>query len=364
MTTERIWRQALLNSDTSIGQAIRNLDQVGIQIVLVINQAGILLGTLSDGDIRRGLLKGLDLTCPIDSLIHRTPVVVPPEIDRGTVIQLMTSSKVHQIPVVDEDHKVVGLHLWDEITMPRERTSLFVVMAGGLGSRLRPYTENCPKPMLPIGGKPMLEHILDRAKLEGFRRFAFAINYLGEKIESYFGDGTNFNVEIQYLREESALGTAGALSLLPSDIEDDFLVTNGDVITDIHYGDMLDFHVRHDATATMAVRVHEWQHPFGVVQTKGVEIIGLEEKPVARTHINAGIYALNPTVLHTLNYGQRCDMPELFEQLRLKGERTVAFPMHEPWLDVGRPEDLKQLNREINSKNAVSGRYKDDGEQK
>ena len=358
-TTEPLWRHSLLYASASIGQAIRNLDQVGLQIILVIDEAGALVGTISDGDIRRGLLKGLDLTCPIDSLVQRKPIVVSPETERGSVIRLMTTYKLHQIPVVDADYKVVGLHLRDEITLPIERPNLFVIMAGGLGTRLRPYTENCPKPMLPVGGKPMLEHILDRARLEGFRHFAFAINYLGEMIESHFGDGSNFNVEIQYLREESALGTAGALSLLSVDTEDAFLVSNGDVMTDIQYSDVLDFHNSHGAAATMAVRLHEWQHPYGVVQTNGVEIIGFEEKPLFRTHINAGIYALSPEGLSSLNPAQACDMPVLFERLRLSGKRVVAFPMHEPWLDVGRPEDLHQLTKEINAKQPVIRRAED-----
>ena len=338
-TIDQSWRQSLLHADANIGQAISNLDSVGIQIILVIDNEGTLVGTISDGDIRRGLLKGLDLTSPIRSVIHRKPVVVPPEVERELVLQLMAVNKVRQIPVVDTGCKVVGLHLWDEIALPAERTNLFVIMAGGLGTRLRPQTENCPKPMLPVGGKPMLEHIIERAKIEGFRHFVLAINYLGEMIESHFGDGANFDVEIEYLREDAALGTAGALS-------------------DIHYGEVLDFHSRYEAAATMAVRLHEWQHPFGVVQTDGVEIIGFEEKPVARSHINAGIYALDPSALSLLGRAQQCDMPTLFERLRLGGKRTVAFPMHEPWLDVGRPEDLNQLTGDMKSERSLISRGK------
>jgi NDP-sugar pyrophosphorylase family protein len=186
----------------------------------------------------------------------------------------------------------------------------------------------------------MLEHIIERAKLEGFSHFVLAIHYLGHMIEEHFGSGEGMNVQIDYLRERSPLGTAGALSLLNPFPEAPFVVTNGDVITDIRYGELLDFHLRHAAAATMAVRVHEWQHPFGVVQTQGVEIVGFEEKPVARTHINAGVYALGPEALRELSANERCDMPALFERLQAKSKRTVAYPMHEPWLDVGRPDDL------------------------
>lgn len=343
---ETRWRQAILSINSTIQQAIRNLDEVAVKIVLVVNEAGVLEGTLSDGDIRRGLLRGLDLNSPIASVVHRNALVVPFEIGRDMVMQLMVANKIQQIPVVDEHHHVVGLHLWDEITTAPLRPNLMVIMAGGMGTRLRPHTESCPKPLLPVAGKPMLEHIIERAKLEGFEKFVLAIHYLGHMVEAHFGNGERLGVQIDYLREQSPLGTAGALGLLMPSPDASFVVTNGDVITDIRYGELLDFHVRHAAAATMAVRVHEWQHPFGVVQTQGVEIVGFDEKPIARSHINAGVYALDPTVLDALPADTHCDMPVLFERLRAKAKRTVAYPMHEPWLDVGRPTDLLLANNQ------------------
>lgn len=347
---EEVWQRAILPARSTIEQAIRNLDQVAIKIVLVVNEKGGLEGTISDGDIRRGLLKGLDLDSPIASVLHRNALVVPPEMGRDMVMKLMAANKIQQIPVVDEQHHVVGLHLWDEITTIPTRSNLMVIMAGGMGTRLRPHTENCPKPLLPVAGKPMLEHIIVRAKLEGFSRFVLAIHYLGHMIEDYFGNGERLGVQIDYLREQSPLGTAGALGLLNPRPEAAFVVTNGDVITDIRYGELLDFHIRHDADATMAVRVHEWQHPFGVVQTKGVEIVGFEEKPVARSHINAGVYAFKPDTLSVLSAEAHCDMPTLFELLQAKAKRTVAYPMHEPWLDVGRSDDLHSANSQLDNK--------------
>jgi dTDP-glucose pyrophosphorylase len=344
-SSEQIWRQAILPANSTIGQAIRNLDQISIKIVLVAKETGVLEGTISDGDIRRGLLKGLDLSSPLTSIIHRNALVVPPEMGRDLVMQLMVANKIQQIPVVDEQHHIVGLHLWDEITTPPIRPNMMVIMAGGMGTRLLPHTENCPKPLLPVAGKPMLEHIIERAKLEGFNHFVLAIHYLGHIIEEYFGNGERLGVQIDYSREKSPLGTAGALGLLSPLPNSPFVVTNGDVITDIRYGELLDFHTRHTAAATMAVRVHEWQHPFGVVQTRGVEIIGFEEKPIARSHINAGVYALDPAALGFLATDAPCDMPTLFERIQAKGQRTVAYPMHEPWLDVGRPDDLLAANK-------------------
>jgi NDP-sugar pyrophosphorylase family protein len=312
---------------------------------MVTNGEGRLEGTVSDGDVRRALLKGLDLKSPITSAIHRNAVVVPPELGRDLVKQLMVANKIHQIPVVDDRHHLVGLHLWDELTNPVMRPNLLVIMAGGKGTRLRPHTENCPKPLLLVAGKPMLEHIIERAKLDGFTRFVIAIHYLGHMIEAHFGDGARLGVQIEYLKETSPLGTAGALGLLNPKPSDPFIVTNGDVISDIRYGEMLDFHIRHSAVATMAVRVHEWQHPYGVVQMKGVEIVGFEEKPITRSHINAGVYALDPNALSVLAIDEHCDMPALFERLQAKAQHTVAYPMHEPWLDVGRPDDLLIANK-------------------
>ena len=338
-TPKNDWRKALLPANATLQQAIRSLDEIGLQIVLVVSADGTLLGTLTDGDIRRGLLRDLDLNSSIDAIIYREPLVVPPQLDLDTVLQLMQTNKIHQLPVVDEDQRVVGLHLRDELMVPRQRPNLMVIMVGGQGTRLRPHTESCPKPLLQIGGKPILEHIIERARAEGFQHFVLAIHYLGYMIEDYFGDGSRWQVKIDYLREESPLGTAGAISLLNPRPEAPFLVSNGDVLTNIRYGELLNFHCRHSASATMAVGQYELQHPFGVVRTKGVDIIGFEEKPIVRTHINAGIYVLEPAALDTLSIGEHCDMPTLFSRLQERDARTIVYPMHEPWLDVGSVED-------------------------
>lgn len=333
------WRKGLLCHAATLREAIRNLNDSGLQIALVTGPDGRLLGTLTDGDIRRGLLRGLDLDSPVETLVHRDPLVVPPELDGELVFQLMKVNKVHQLPIVDAERRVIGLHRWDELMLPQHRANPLLIMAGGRGTRLHPHTESCPKPLLPVAGKPMLEHIILRAKAEGFQRFVVAIHYLGHMIEEYFGDGARWQIHIEYLRESAPLGTAGALSLLHPRPELPIVVTNGDVLTDIRYGELLEFHSRHEAIATMAVRVHEWQHPFGVVHTRGVDIVGFEEKPVARSHINAGIYVLEPEALEALGAGERCDMPALFERLQRRARRTIVYPMHEPWLDVGRPDD-------------------------
>jgi len=342
--SEKIWRTTVLPPNSSMKQVIAKLNDTGLQIVLVLDKNDILLGTVTDGDIRRGLLRGLTLDTPIESVMRSNSLVVPPEMGREVILQLMHANQFRQLPVVDADNRVVGLHLWDEMAAPSARPNPMVIMAGGLGKRLRPHTDNCPKPMLPVAGKPMLEHIIERAKAEGFGHFIISINYLGEIIEEHFGNGSRLGVKVEYLKESTPLGTAGALGLLSPRPELPFVVTNGDVLSDINYSELLNFHTRHAAVATMAVRLHEWQHPYGVVQTKGVDIVGFEEKPISRSHINAGIYVLSPEALSAIEVNSHCDMPALFEQLQGEGERTVAYPMHEPWLDVGRPDDLKQAN--------------------
>lgn len=336
------WEKALLSLGSTLREAVHCLDVSLLQVILVVGSDGVLVGTITDGDIRRGLLRGLGLGHSIDTIVFRDPIVVPPQLGREAVLQLMRANEIRQLPIIDENRRVMGLHLLDKLITPGKRPNMMVIMVGGQGFRLRPHTENCPKPLLMVGGKPILEHIILGAKAEGFQRFILAVHYLGGMIEEYCGDGSKWGVRIDYLREESPLGTAGAIGLLSPRPEEAFVVSNGDVLTDINYGEMLDFHSRYGAFATMAVRMHEWQHPFGVVRTKGVDIIGFEEKPIVRNHINAGVYVLEPDVLDALEAGEHCDMPTLFSRLleNASATRTIVYPMHEPWLDVGREEDL------------------------
>lgn len=338
------WSRTILQIDSRIQEAALILNDTSLKIVLVTDGSGTFMGTISDGDIRRGLLRGLELSSPIVSIVNRDALAVPPNLSREIVIQLMKANRIQQIPIVDDNLRIVGLHLWDQVDTPVERPNLMMIMAGGKGSRLHPKTEHCPKPMLPIGGKPILEHIIERAKIEGFTKFILAIHHLGHMIEEHFGDGHSLGVRIDYLREEIPLGTAGALSLLNPRPDSAFIVTNGDVITDIPYGDLLDYHVRHGATATMSVRLHEWQNQFGVVQTQGIEIVGYEEKPLIRSHINAGVYVVEPSVLDFLTKSARCDMPTLFEMLRQEKKRVIAYPVHEGWIDVGQPDELQRAS--------------------
>jgi dTDP-glucose pyrophosphorylase len=338
------WGEAVLPLNSSVEDAIKSLNRSSLRIVLVVSSDGKLLGTISDGDIRRQLLKGLKITDSIQSLININPIVAKLGSDRNSVLSLMWEKKLYQVPLVNDEGKLIGLHLWEELAANKERSNLMIIMAGGKGTRLLPKTSRIPKPMLPIGGKPILEHIVNRAKKEGFYRFVFAIHHLGEVIEEYFGDGKSLDVKINYLREEIPLSTAGSLSLFETIPTEPFIVTNGDVLSEIRYGDMLDFHIQQDACGTMAVQVHEFQNPFGVVQTEGFEITGYEEKPTFSSLINAGVYVLDPKALSVLVPSQPCTMPSLFEKLKTQGLRTIVYPVHELWTDIGRHEDLQRAS--------------------
>tara|TARA_B110000238_G_scaffold196360_1_gene237009 strand:+ start:472 stop:1518 length:1047 start_codon:yes stop_codon:yes gene_type:complete len=342
--SEQFWQKSILKFDSSIQQAISNLNNSGLKIVLVVDDKNEFIGTISDGDIRRGLLDNLSINDEIKNIIRYEALVVPPEFAKESALKLMELNQIFQVPIINSQKNIVGLFLRHSIAVENERNNIMVIMAGGIGKRLLPHTENCPKPMLEVSGKPILEHIIERAKSEGFINFIISINYLGEMIENYFGTGEKMGVNIDYIREKKPLGTAGALSLLNLKTEEPFIVSNGDVITDIRYGELLDFHIKNKSTATMAVNLYEWQNPYGVVGLNGIEITGFDEKPINRTHINAGVYALSKNALTFFKKDSPCDMPKLFEQLRASSEKIIAYPMHEPWLDVGRPVDLNQAN--------------------
>lgn len=345
--SEPDWTATLIGPDADLHAAIAHLDRAGQQILVVVDPARRLLGTLTDGDVRRALLRGLSLASRVEEAMSRTPMVVGPDLDRGSVLNLMRVNKLRQLPILDAAGRVAGLHVWDQVLAAPARDNLIVLMAGGFGKRMMPFTETVPKPMLEVAGKPLLQHALERAQADGFRRFLISLHYLPDVIRGHFGDGSAFGVEIDYVFEDTPLGTAGALSLIADGPALPFVVANGDVLTDVRFSDMLEFHSSFDAAATMAVREHQYHNPFGVVQTDGMVITGFEEKPIWRTRINAGLYVLNPGALDLLVQGEHCNMPTLFDRLRHRGARTIVYPMHETWMDVGNPQDLLKANRAL-----------------
>jgi NDP-sugar pyrophosphorylase family protein len=257
---------------------------------------------------------------------------------------MMQREALRHIPLLDQEGRVVQLLLLQELINPPQLSNAVVIMAGGKGTRLRPHTEHCPKPMLPVGDQPMLEILLEQCIENGFRRFFFSVNYLKEQIIAHFGDGSRWRVSIDYLVENEPLGTAGSLQLLPDSVKEPFLVLNGDVLTRLNPSQLLQFHREHEAQATLCVREHELTVPFGVVQTNGIELAGFEEKPTYRHLVNAGVYVINPQLLPLLPPHQFTDMPSLLQAAQSAGYRVTVCPIHEYWIDVGRPETLEEAH--------------------
>lgn len=346
MTSQlELWRDTIVKINTPIKDAIERLNKVGLKIALVLDDNYRLLGTVSDGDFRRGILGGLSLEDRVEKIMNKNPHTVSASAGRLEILKVMTDTKILQIPIIDENNFVIGLHLWNDISFQARYSNIMVIMAGGKGSRLHPQTKNRPKPMLLVAGVPILEHIIKRAHSQGFTHFIIAINYLGEIIEKYFKDGQKFGVKIEYLREDVPLGTGGALSLLNSKPEKSFIVTNGDVMADINYADFLEYHTAQNAAATVAVHTHEFQIPYGVVQINGLEVDSYEEKPIVSSLINAGVYALEPDVLDFIKEPRYRDMPEILDISRHLKKKVVVYPLYESWIDIGRPIDLETANK-------------------
>ena len=340
------WHKAVIPPSASLRAALAAIDAAALQIAFVVEDGGRLMGVVTDGDIRRALLGGADLKQPVAEVMNRRPRVVTTAQSRMEGLALMREAHVHQVPVVDQDGKLVHVLLLDEVVQPQRRDNWVVLMAGGLGTRLRPFTDNCPKPMLQVGGRPLLETILLNLRAQGFRKFFLSVNYMAEMVEHHFGDGSRFGVQVDYLRETKRLGTGGALTLLPAMPTLPFVVANGDILTTLDFGQMVDFHVAQKTSGTMGIRDYEVSIPYGVVDTDGVRITGMREKPTHRFFVNSGLYVLSPEALDLIPRGEMYDMPTLFERLQSIGRHTAAFQVREYWMDIGRPEDLSRANTE------------------
>ena len=332
-----------MRPDASIEEAIRIIDKGAAQIALVVDADLRLLGTLTDGDIRRGLLRGENLESLVEMVMHREFRFVREGVEEHGVLAMMRQEVLHQIPKLDSQGRVVRLFLLEELLQQKILPNVVVIMAGGEGKRLLPLTKDCPKPMLRVQGKPLLEILLERCIAAGLGQFYFAVNYLKQQIIDYFEDGSRWEVNIRYLEETEPLGTVGALSLLPEIPKDPLLVLNGDVLTHVPFPALLSFHKEHQAVATISVRENETVIPFGVVRTKGTHMVALEEKPTLTHYVNAGIYVLSSQIWEYLKREEPCDMPELLESLMQSNQPVHVFPIHEYWQDVGHLETLNQV---------------------
>lgn len=343
----------LVSPQQTIRDVMACIDRQSQGIALMTDADGKLLATITDGDIRRAILAGIALDQPVECLVARrpprnrpSPIKAPSGSPRNHLFHLMNKYTLRHIPLVDEQDRVVDVALLSELAKDFELPLTAVIMVGGYGTRLRPLTNDVPKPMLPVDGTPLLERIVHQLKQAGIRRTYMATYYKRDIIEQHFGDGSNFGIEIRYLREESPMGTAGALSLL-SNIGEPLLVINGDILTEVSFQSMLDFHRDHRAALTVALRQYELRVPYGVVELNDVAITKVSEKPAIRHFVNAGIYLLEPEAQALIPKDKPSTMPELIELLAARNQSVIGFPVREYWLDIGHLEDYKQAEQDI-----------------
>ena len=334
----------------SIKEALDVLNRSEIGIALIVSDNGALLGTLTDGDVRRALLHGTDMTTKVSEIMNHHPVTAPVGTPKRNMLELMQSRRKLQIPLVDQDHRVVDI-AWQnqlmELDLSTHPAASVVVMCGGLGSRLRPLTYDVPKPLLPVGGKPVLEHIISTLAESGFRQIYLAVNYMADQIQEYFTDGHRWGVQIDYVHEKKSLGTAGALSLLRDRLHEPTIVLNGDLLTGVDYAKVYEFHVERKFDLTMGVKPYQIQVPYGVVNLDGDYVNQLSEKPVYSFFTNAGIYILNPELISLIPHNEYHDMTDLISLILSQHGRVGAFPFHEYWLDIGRYNDYLLAQEDI-----------------
>lgn len=341
------WRSATVSAGSTIRQAMETIDRAAIQIALVIDQSDRLLGTVTDGDIRRGLLRNLELSAPVIQVMNPKPLTAPQGLSRLEMIETLRRHGVRHIAVVDAAERLVGLESDTELYEGAEKDNWVVLMAGGLGQRLRPLTDDVPKPLLEVGDRPLLEIIIDRFIVQGFRKFFVSVNYRADLVKGHFGDGGKLGCDIRYLEEREPLGTAGAIGLLPERPTEPLVVMNGDLLTTVDFDTLVEFHGQHGADLTLCVRRYSHQIPYGVAEIRGNQVIGIVEKPSHECYISGGIYVLSPELFSRLQPVRRIDMPDLMRDLIGDGRRVAAFPVTEYWIDIGRIEDLERARSEI-----------------
>jgi len=338
----------IVSKDTLLKHVLKIIDESSKQICLVLDEEKKLLGTISDGDIRRALLSNISLEDSIENVYFKNPTVVSINDSKETIINICKMKKIHQIPVVDSNNNIVGLEILDELIGSVAKTNKVILMVGGLGTRLRPLTENTPKPMLPVGGKPILQTIVEKFVNYGFTDIIMCIGYKSKVIQDFFEDGSKFGAHIEYILEDRRMGTAGALSLLTDQQQpsEPFFVMNGDLLTNVNFEHLLEFHIENDSEATMCVREYDFQVPYGVVNIEDGKIKTIEEKPVHKFFVSAGIYMLEASCIEAIPKDEFYDMPTLFEKLIAEGKNSISFPLREYWLDIGRMNEYEKANRE------------------
>lgn len=344
------WKNVLIKPTSTLRDALEIINNEALRVVLVVDDNNQLQGVVTDGDIRRGLLNNLSLRADITQVMNTNPMTGDVKTPREDLIAVMESKGILSIPLLDHG-KVVGLEtLHGILSQPTYQNPVFL-MAGGFGTRLRPLTDTCPKPMLKIGNKPILETVIRSFIKSGFVNFYISTHYMPEQIEQHFGNGSDLDVNITYVHEDSPLGTGGALGLLPDNLPQDLplIMMNGDVLTKVDFQRLLEFHTDSQADATMCVREYDYQIPYGVINGEGNKITSMVEKPIQRFFVNAGIYVVSPRVIQSVPANHHIDMPTLLEQHMNERDNILMFPIHEYWLDIGRMDDFNRAQADIHT---------------
>lgn len=341
------WRRHIVKSSVSTLEVIRIINGLSLHFVIVVSEDGKLLGTVTDGDIRRGLLASKDINMSVTEVMNSEPFVVDSNFDVAKVRRICIKKDIFFVPVIDENRIVTAVISSADPSAGRTNEFPVVIMAGGLGSRLGELTKNCPKPMIRVGGKPILEILLEKLSNQGFREVFLCVNYLHEQIQDYFGDGEKLGLKIEYIVESSRMGTAGALSLLKGRLDKPFIVTNADIITDINFNNMIDYFITTKADAIVGVRTYEVEIPFGVIKAKEKKLIAIEEKPRIPYLVSAGMYVVTPKLIELIPSDVYLDMPNFLEKAVADKHSVNVFPIHENWIDVGRTSDLVLASKEL-----------------
>ena len=343
--------QILIKPNTSILDTLKVIDNAAVEIALVIDDNKRLIGTVTDGDIRRGLIKGTKLEEPIDTLMNPSPITAGLNSTDDELLFLMTNRSIKHLPILDKNRRVLRLVLLKDLIKGKKRPNIAIIMAGGLGSRLGTLTQNTPKPLLPVGGKPVIARIAEQLKNHGIEEIYISINYKGSQIKKWFEENPINGAQISYLEEKEFLGTAGALSLLPNKPSNPFIVINGDIISPVNFGSLLEFHQQSHKSMTLCTREFNFQVPYGVLKLNGSQLVSIEEKPSQNIFINAGIYVINPELLKYIPEKNRFDMPELINIAIKEGNEIACYPVSDYWLDIGTPQDYIKADKEFNITN-------------
>ncbi len=344
------WKKIILKPNNSLEMSIKVLHEGGCRIALVVDEQNKLLGTLTDGDIRRALIQHYSMNGSIESVMNVNPIVAKNTDTSKYILQMMKSQGLLHIPIVDDSDRLVGLEIFQDLIDKTTYDNPVFLMAGGFGTRLQPLTNEKPKPLLNVGGKPILETILLQFVELGFHNFFVSTHYKAEMIHEHFGDGSRWGVSIHYIHEDKPLGTAGSLGLLPTDLLDlPIIMMNGDILTRVDFEALLEFHNHNKGIATMCVREYDFQVPYGVVKSKDCRITNIVEKPIHSFFVNAGIYVLSLELIKTINGDSYLDMPHLLDENIENGKVINMFPIHEYWLDIGQKDQYILANQEIAS---------------